>query len=208
MKKRDISLGILLISLGILFLLFNLGIISVNMAIFILSIGMLVGYFLDNKVLYLIGGLLLLGIAGINFLNEYAFPNVNIKMFLFLAILSIIAFIIFGKQKNRVFFMIGLIIGNFSVYSLIRELVAGNVIWSLFLLFAVSFFIYYLFGYRELDIVWPKNIGIGMMIISLISFIGSKTRVDITLGKLLSYIFALVLIIIGGKIIQNIYKSR
>lgn len=185
-----------------------MNVISINIGMFILAIGFLAVYFLGNKFIYLVGGLVLLGISLINLLNEYAFPNVNIKGFLFLAILAILGFMLFIKQKNRIFFMLSMLLGSFSIYSLIRELVFGNVVWTLFILFSLSFYIYYLVGYRELDIEWPRNISIGLLVVSLVLFIASKTTAKITFWKFLNYLWPVLLIIVGGRIIYKIYKTR
>ncbi len=208
MKKRDISAGILLVFIGILFLLFNLKIIDLNIGLFIFSIGLLLGYFFSNKFLYLISGLILIGLSLINLLNEFAFPNVNIKGFLFLSIIAIILFVIYLKQNNRVFFLMSLIVGSIAIYSLIREVNYGNMFWSLFMLIGISFLIYYLMGYRKSGIEWPKNIGFGFFIISFILFIASKTNVKITFWRFLNYIWPATLILLGGRIIYDKFKQR
>lgn len=208
MKKRDISFGILLVCVGVLFLLYNLNIISINMALFILSVGLLAGYFLGGSLLYLISGLVLLGVSVVYVLNEYAFPNVNIKGFLFLSIFAIISLALFIRQKSRLFLIGSLTLGSFAFHSLIKEVTFANATWSLFLLFGISFFIYYFVGYRELNIVWPKNIGIGLCIVSLVLFIASRTNVNITFWKFINYLWPIALIAIGFKIIYNIRKYR
>lgn len=208
MKKRDISFGILLVFVGVLFLLYNLNIIGLNLALFIFSLGLLAGYFSGGRIGYLIGGLVLMGLSLVYVLNEYAFPNINIKGFLFLSIFAIMALALFIKQRNRFFLILALALASFGVYSLVKELVFGNVVWALFLLFALSFFIYYLVGYRELGIVWPKNIGWGLSFISLVLFIGAKTSVRITFWKFLNYLWPLALIGLGLRIIYNMRNSR
>lgn len=197
-----------MVFIGALFLLYNLNIITVNMALFILSIGLLAGYFLGGRLLYLIAGLLLMGLSVVYVLNEYAFPNVNIKGFLFLSLFTIVSLALFIRQKNRLFLISTLIFGSFSIYSLVKEVIFGNVSWALFLLFGISFFIYYLVGYRELDIVWPKNIGIGLCVVSLVLYIASKTTVNITFWKFINYLWPIALIGIGVKIIYNISRRR
>lgn len=193
---------------GALFLLYNLNIISMNMGLLIFSIGLLAAYFFGGKLLYLISGLVLLGVSVVYFLNKYAFPNVNIKGFLFLSILAIISFILFKKQRNRLFLVAALIFGSFGVHSLFKEILFENATWLLFLLFGISFFIYYMTGYKELGIVWPKNIGIGFCIISLVLYIASKTTVNITFWKFINYLWPIALILIGLRIIYNISNFK
>lgn len=201
-------MGILLVFIGALFLLYNLQIINLNMFLFILSLGVLVSYFIGGNIVFLILGLVGLGGSVIYTLNEYAFPNVNIKGFLILSIFSILAFVLFKKQRNRLFLVGSLIFASFSIYSLIRELSYGNVFWSLILLFGIAFFIYYLIGYRELGIVWPRNIGYGLVIVSFVVFVVSRISMKITFWTFISYLWPLALIAIGLKILYNIMKNR
>ncbi len=81
-KKNDYTFaGLLILIGGVLFLLLNLKIINFEWLMFILSIGLIVGYFIKGHMGYLVSGLVLLGISLVSLLNQYAFPGVNIKGF-------------------------------------------------------------------------------------------------------------------------------
>ncbi len=129
-----------LIFIGVLFLLLNLNVLSFEWLLFILSIGLIAGYFVKDKLVYLISGLVLLSISLIYILNEYAFPGVNIKSFLFLWIFGIISLVLYGRQRSKGLLMFGTILPALGTYSLIEELSFGNVSWALYLLFGIAFF--------------------------------------------------------------------
>ena len=144
MRKEDYAFGFFLVFIGVLFLLLNLNVLNFEWLLFILSIGLIVEYFIKDHLGYLISGLVLLAISLIYILNEYAFPGVNIKGFLFLWIFGIISMVLYGRQKSKGLLIFGTILPALGTYNLIEELSSGNVSWTLYLLFGIAFFIIYL----------------------------------------------------------------
>ena len=71
MRKNDYSFGILLVFVGLLFLLLNIKVLSFEWLLFILSLGLLIGYFIQGHIGYLISGLILLAISLISLLIIY-----------------------------------------------------------------------------------------------------------------------------------------
>jgi len=208
MRKNDYTFAGLLILIGVLFLLLNLKIINFEWLMFILSIGLIVGYFIKGHMGYLVSGLVLLGISLVSLLNQYAFPGVNIKGFLFLWIFGIISLVLYGRQGSRGFLVFGCILPALGTYNLIEELTFGDVSWTLYLLFGIAFYIIYMVGYRKSGIEWPKHLTIAMLIVSLLFLITSKSAVEFKFWKFINYLWPILLILIGVRIVYNIIKLK
>lgn len=208
MRRNDYSFGVLLVFVGFLFLLLNLKILSIEWLLFILSLGLLIGYFIQGHIGYLISGLILLAISLISLLNQYAFPGINIKGFLFLWIFGIISLVLYGRQKSKGLLIFGLILPALGTYNLIEELSYGDISWTLYLLFGIAFYIIYIVGYSKSGIEWPKYLSLIMFAISILFLITSKTATEIKFWKFINYLWSILLIGIGIKIIYNMVKLK
>ena len=208
MKRNSYSFGLLLVFVGVLFLLLNLEVLNINWILFLLSIGLVISYFIQKHMGYLISGLILLGISLISLLNQYVFPEINVKSFLFLWIFGVISLTLYFRQKNKGFLIIGTILPALGTYNLVEELALSDVNWVLFILFGIAFYIIYIVGYRNSGIEWPKHLAWIMVVISALFLISSKTSIKFGFWKLISYIIPLGLIAIGIKIIYNITKLK
>lgn len=208
MKREDYVFGFFLIFIGVLFLLLNLNVLNFEWLLFILSIGLIAGYFIKDHIGYLISGLVLLAISLIYILNEYAFPGVNIKAFLFLWIFGIISLVLYGRQKSKGLLIFGAILPALGTYNLVEELSSGSVSWALYLLFGIAFFIIYLVGYRSSGIEWPKHLSLAMVVVSILFLINSKTAMEFKFWKFINYLWPIILILIGIRIIYNMVKLK
>lgn len=208
MLKKDYGLGIVLIFVGILFLLFNLSILTFNWLLLILSIGLLVVYALKRQIGYLAAGLLLLAISIINVMDEYAFTTVNIKSFIFLWILGITSLVMYSKQGTRGYLIIGSILPAIGTYNLVEELSITNVYWTFFLFMAVAFYIIYRVGYSQFGIIWPKTLASILGILSLIFLLSSQNLLRFKFWKAISILWPVLIIIIGVRIIYNMYQLK
>lgn len=208
MRRNNYSFGLLLVFVGVLFLMLNLGVLSFEWLLFILSIGLIIGYFIQGHIGYLISGLILLGISLISLLNEYAFPSINIKAFLFLWIFGVISLVLYGRQKSKGFLIFGTILPALGTYNLIEEIAFGDVGWVLYLLFGLSFYIIYIVGYSKSGIEWPKHLALIMVVISILFLLSSKTMGQFKFWKFISYLWPILLIIIGVRLIYNMIKLK
>lgn len=208
MKRNYYSFGLLLIFAGILILLLNLRVLSFDMLLFLLSIGLMTIYFIQKHIGYIISGLILFAISSISLINEYIFPNINIKGFLFLWIFGIVSLVLYLRQNNKIFLIIGLILSAFGTYDLVKEIAFGNVSWVLYLLFSIAFYIAYIIDYRKSGIEWPKYLASILLVISFILLLLFGTMVEFKFWKFISYLISLLLIGIGIRIIYNIIRLR
>lgn len=208
MRKNNYSFGLLLVFIGLLFLLLNLKVLSFDWLLFILSIGLIIGYLIQRHLGYLISGLILLAISLVSLLNEYAFPNINIKGFLFLWIFGIISLVLYGRQKSKGLLIFGLILPALGTYNLIEEIAFGDISWILYLLFGIAFYIIYIVGYSKSGIEWPKNLALIMVVISILFLLSSKSMGQFKFWRFISYLWPILLIGIGIKIIYNMVKLK
>lgn len=208
MKDKDYSLGIFLIFIGLLFLLLNLRVLPFEWLLFMLSIGILIGYFVKRHLGYLVLGLVLLGISSIMLLNKYIFIGIDIENFLFLWIFGVISLILYGKQKSKALLIIGMLLIALGVNNLVEELIEKDVNWILYLTFGVAFYMIYLIGYRKSKVEWPKHLGIIMIVISLFSLLSSQKIFTLSFWKFVLYLLPILLIAIGVKIIYSAVKQK
>lgn len=208
MRKNDYSFALLLIFVGILFLLLNIKVLNIEWLLFLLSIGLIIGYFREKHMWYLVSGLVLLGISLVSLLNQYVFPGVNIKSFLFLWIVGIISLALYGRQGGKGLLLVGAVLPALGTYNLIEELVFKDISWVLYLLLGIAFYIIYIIGYMKSGIEWPKHLASIMVIISLLFLLSSTTTLKFGFWKIVSYLVPILLIGIGIKIIYNIIKLK
>lgn len=208
MNENNYLLGTLLIFIGILFLLLNFSIITFNSLVFLLSIALIVGYFVRHERVYLILGSILFIISSVSLLDGAILPNISIKSFLFLSIFGIIALAIYLRENNKAYLILSGLLISLGFYNLISKLSSTSVIWVFFLLVGISFFIIYLVGYRRSGIEWPKNISLGMLILALILWLSTNIRGKLKFKDFIVYFWPILLILIGGKILYNIVRSR
>lgn len=208
MEKKDYMLGIVLVFAGVLFLLLNLNVLTFNWLLLILSVAFLVAYFFRGRTGYLAAGLILLGISIVNILNQYVFRTINIKAFVFLWILGIISLVMYSKQGTKGYLIFGCIFPAIGTYSLVEELTYSSVSWVLFLFLAISFYIIYHVGYKKFGIAWPRTLATIFVILSLLFLFSSQGILKHRFWKVISYLWPILLIIIGIRIIYNMVKGN
>ena len=208
MRRNDYSFGLLLVLVGVLFLLLNLKVLSFDWLLFILSIGLIIGYFMQGHISYLISGLILLAISLVSLLNKYVVPSMDIRGFLFLWIFGIISLILYRRQKGKALLIFGLILPALGTYNLIEQISFGNVSWAFYLLLGISFYIIYIIGYSKSAIEWPKYLALIMVILSILFLLSSKSIGQFKFWKFISYLWPILLIGIGIKIIYNMIKLK
>lgn len=209
MTKKNYSLGVILIFIGLMFLLVNFNLLSFDWLLFILSIGLISWDLTKGNMVYLIAGLLLLGISSVALIDEYLFTTISVKSFMYQLIFGIISLVLYGRHRNKGFLILGTLLSAMSINNLIEEVAATDVNWTRFLLFSIAFFISYIIGYQKENIEWPKNISIIMLIASAISLLASKNLLKIGFWKFISYSVPIIIILFGIRIIYSgIKESR
>ncbi len=198
----------MLILLGVLVLLLNLNLISLSAASFVLSIGILIRYFMNSNSFSLILGLILLGGSSIFLVDQYMFPRIDAKLFLFFSIFAAIAYFLYWKNKNRYFLLAGLFLSAIGSYSLVINRYQGKFTWVLFLLLSLSMYIYYLLEFKKSGIEWPKNIAMILLSISFMVFIYIRLSVkNLSFRGFLGIVLPTLLIAMGLKFLYDRYRE-
>ena len=107
MKKANYSLGVVLIFIGLMFLLMNLNVLTFDWLLFILAIGLIVWDLKSGNTVYLIAGLLLLGISSVALIDEYLFTTISVKSFIYQLIFGIISLVMYKRHSNKGFLVLG-----------------------------------------------------------------------------------------------------
>lgn len=199
--RKELTFGLLLVVLGVIFLLLNLEFIGFNWLLFILSISLIFAYQSKKHILYLISGLVLLSISSVFLVDEYLFPGINIKFFIYLTFLG--GFLIYLGIRNREnsFFIMSSISLSLGIYNLIKQLVSINITWLIFILLAIALYIVYYLVYRANGIEWPRYISLISLSIGIIYYLINKNFFR-TAFKLISvFIIPTLIIGIGIKLI-------
>ena len=197
MERKDYTLGIILIFIGVMFFLLNLNVLTFNWVLLILAIAFLGAYIYKRQMGYLASGLVLLAIAIVSLIDDYTFTNVNIKGFVFLWIIGIISLFMYSKYRTKGYLVFGCILPAIGTYTLIDELYYGDTFWVLFLFLALAFYIIYGVDYRKYGVTWPRTLSIIMIVLSLLFLLSSKTVVQFKFWKFISYLWPILLVIIG-----------
>ena len=163
---------------------------------------------MQRHISYLISGLILLAISLVSLLNKYVVPSMDIRGFLFLWIFGIISLILYRRQKGKALLIFGLILPALGTYNLIEQISFGNVSWAFYLLLGISFYIIYIIGYSKSAIEWPKYLALIMVILSILFLLSSKSIGQFRFWKFISYLWPILLIGIGIKIIYNMIKLK
>ncbi|WP_077369301.1 hypothetical protein [Anaerosalibacter sp. Marseille-P3206] len=208
MERKDYTLGVVLIFIGVMFFLLNLNVLTFNWLLLILGVALLIAYGFKRQTGYLAAGLILLGISIVSIIDEYTFTNVNIKGFVFLWIIGIVSLVMYSRHKTRGYLVFGCLLPAIGTYTLIDEMSYGDTAWVLFLFLAIALYIMYALEYKKLGIDWPRSLSIIMIVLSALFLLSSKTVIKFKFWKFISYLWPILLIVIGGRIIYNMNKTN
>ena len=208
MIRKDYAFGLLFIFIGILFLFFNMSDLNFHWLLFILSIGIMMAYFIQGHIGYLISGLILFTISLVSLLNEYFNPDRDMKSLLFLWILGIISLVLYGRQRSKGYLIFGFFLPAIGTYNLVETMASGDISWALYLFFGISFYIIYIIGYREGEMKWAKYLAFIMIGLSILFLLSLGSIGQFKLWKFISYLWPILLIAIGIKTVYNRAKIK
>lgn len=212
--KKDFSLGLVLIALGLIILLLNLKFIAINWIAFVLtitfvlSVVLIVQYYNNNNTLFLISGLILLTLSIISLLDQFVFTNIKITSFIYVYAAGVFGIMSFLKQKNNIFLFLGTILLAIGTHNLLQQLTLVNIGWFRLILISLAFYISYLVGYKNNGIIWPKYISIIFLILGSIALLYYKGLFNLGLGNALSYIISILIILVGFNFFYITLKER
>lgn len=130
------------------------------------------------------------------------------KGFIFLWIIGIASLVMYYRYGTRGYLVFGCLLPAIGTYSLIDEIFLKDTLWVFFLFLAIAFYIIYLVEYRSLDIGWPRTLSIMMVILSFLFLLSSKTLMKFGFWRFISYLWPILLIVIGVRIIYNMVKYK
>lgn len=207
MIDKNFLIGLLLIGLGVIFLLLILNMLTITWLLFLLSIGLILTYVYKGDMAYIIGGLILFAISSVSLIDQYLFPGINIKIFIYLSVLGCSLIYFFYKTKERSFLIFSNIILSVGINHLINQIAPISVPWFKFILMSLGFFIIYLLLYRINGIVWPKYVAYTLSGIGLIYLLYVNRFFQLNFVGL-GYFISLVIILIGSKIVYLSIKEN
>lgn len=212
--KRDFSLGLVLIALGLVILLLNLKFIAINWIVFVLtitfvlSVVLIILYYNNNNSIFLISGLALLTLSIVSLLDQFVFTNIRITSFIYIIAAGVFGIVSYIQKRNNMFLFLGTILLALGSHNLIQQLTLVNIAWFRLILISLAFYISYLVGYKSNGIIWPKYISIIFLILGSIALLYYKGLFNLGLGNILSYIISIIIIIIGIRFFYKTLKER
>ncbi|MGI6381695.1 MAG: hypothetical protein ACOXZT_00545 [Tissierellaceae bacterium] len=201
MIKKNMYTGIILIILGILFLLYNLKFFNLAWLLFLSAIFLIVRYILKRGILYLIIGLCLFAFSSVSLIDSYIRFGINLKPFIYLLVAGCGLVYLFYRTRERNWLLLGSILIALGVDSLIGQLWLSFLPWGRFFLIALALYLCYILVYRVNGIVWPKYISYVMLVIGGILIFLNRDVFRFR-DLRLDYLFPLILIIIGVRLIH------
>lgn len=207
-KRKDYTLGIVLILIGLAILLRNTKILSKDVFLIAIGGGFLVGYYNKKQTGYLIAGLILLVLGGTSLAGNYRILNVDMSGFLFLTGLgAVFLALYFGKHITGFIYpgCILIAIGSYTLFDNIFHIEMG---WLFFTLLGLAFYAMYLIEHQKVGQRWPLIPGTILIVLSSLFFLTSLEIITDNFWSLISYFWPVILIIVGLRIIYNNRKMN
>lgn len=204
--KRSNTTGIILILVGIAFIIHNTMRIDNDILLSILGLGLLTGYYYKKNSAFLISGLVILGI-GVNSIADKLIADINLSGFITLTGLGFIFLLLYFANNKKGFVYPGFILPAIGTFSLIKSLFNKDVGWIFFLLLSISFYLIYIFEHRKNNVKWPLIPASILLGFSALIFLTSINVFGVGFWEILIYIWPVLLIIIGIRLIYNNKKN-
>jgi len=207
-KRNDISLGVVLIIIGVVVFLLNTNILPNDVLQVGLGIALLIVYYYKKRTGYLIAGTVITLMGVISLLEAYVVKDVDVTEPLFMWGLGIAFLVIYFSKKKRYLIYPGFILPAIGTYSLIEELTNSDIGWAFFLLLGLAFYLIYLVEDRKTGSNWTLIPGTILVLLSVVLLLTSKEIITTSFWKIVSYIWPIILILIGARIIYNNSREK
>lgn len=206
--NRDKTMGIILIVIGLAIFLLNTKVLPNDVLLVLIGAAFLVGYYNKKVTGYLIAGLIFLALGIGSLVDKYVMTSLNLSGVMFMWSLGIAFLILFLVRKIKGFVYPGCILPAIGTFALLEQLYDKDITWVFFLLLALSFFVIYLFEKSITGHSWPLIPGVALMLISGLFFLTSEEIIKYDFWRILSYIWPVILIVIGIRIVYNNSKHK
>lgn len=207
--KRNNTIGIVLIVIGMALLLQNTSHIAFEDTFFIAIGGaFLIGYYFRRNTGYLIAGMVILVLGATSIIDEYRIASVDLSGVLFLVGLGLVFLILYFAKNIRGFIYPGCILPIIGIFSLLDDMYDVEMAWVFFLGIGLAFFLIYLIDTKKDGSKWPIIPGSILIVISALTYLQENKIIPWNFWETLSYIWPVILIVMGIRIIYNYWKSR
>lgn len=207
-KRNDFSLGIIFIIIGVVVFLLNTNILPNDVLLVGLGIALLVAYYFKRHLGYLMAGLILAVIGTTSLIEKYLVVQGDLTELFFMWGLGIVFMVLYFSKHIKGFVYPGCILPAIGTYSFLDEVYSIEMGWVFFLLLGIAFYVIYLVEYRNTGSNWPIIPGTVLIILSGLFLLTSKDIINSSFWKTISYIWPVILILVGGKIIYNNSKLK
>lgn len=202
-KRNDISLGVILIVIGVIVFLLNVNLLPNNVLKLGLGVAFLIAYYYKRQTGYLIAGLILTLLGAISLIEEYVIRDADVTGLFFMWGLGIAFLVMYFSKNIKAFVYPGCILPAIGTYSFVEELFKGDTGWLFFLLLGLAFYAIYLIEHRSTGSNWPLIPGTVLVVLSGVLLLTSKEIITTSFWKVISYIWPIILILVGAKIVYN-----
>jgi len=207
-KRKDYTLGIVLVLIGLAILLRNTKLLSKDIFLVAIGGGFLAGYYNKKQTGYLIAGLILLVLGGTSLAGNYRILNIDMSGFLFLTGLGTVFLALYFAKNITGFIYPGCILIAIGSYTLIDNIFNIQMGWLFFTFLGLSFYAMYLIEHRRIGQRWPLIPGTVLLVLSSLLFLTSLEVITDNFWSLISYFWPVILIIVGLRIIYNNSKMN
>ncbi len=205
--RKEYSLGIVLILIGIVIFVLNIDIIPNDVLWVAIGVGFIIGFCFNKHTSYLILGMIFLGRGITLLINEYTITSVGLWGVAFIGSIGIGFLILYFIKKAKGLIYPGSILSALAIFSLFDDIYDAEIGWLFFLLLALAFYTIYFLESRKRGSSLALVTGNVLIIVSGFVFLTSKNVFGTSLWRALSFIWPVILILIGVRIIYNKLKN-
>ncbi|MBS4536982.1 hypothetical protein GOQ27_00825 [Clostridium sp. D2Q-11] len=206
MNKNNYIFGIGLVLLGIILLITNISFIPNDIIMVLLGIILLGVYYKRKSSLTLIIGVILIAIGLKDIIDLYT--DYEISSLIFNTVIGAIFLIVYFRNNKGWAIYPGIIIPAMGIHDFLESNVLGDKEWLFLLILSIALYIIYFIQKKRYQIKWTFNVATILLVISGISYINTDYRLDIKIWKMIAYLWPVLLILIGVKILYNNYKEK
>ncbi len=209
MNKRNTTIGVVLILLGISIYLRNFHISTGSILTIFLGLGLLYTYYIKREEPFIIFGGIFTAIGLMSVLGDVRFFRIDMTFEAVLIVLGIIFTFIYHMKHIQGFIFPGMILPALGIYFILlrafSDRLAGS---SIFLLLGFAFYAIYFIAYMDRS-GWPLMIASILLLMGILSYAFSLQVLTWNMVQLKwDYIWPLLLIAAGILVLLNRLKRR
>ncbi|MTI46207.1 MAG: hypothetical protein FH761_00055 [Firmicutes bacterium] len=207
-KKRDYTLGAVLILIGVVILLANQNLALTDLLIVAIGTVLLIRYYTERNSFYLVLGMIMLVIGGSSLVESHLSTSIDLEGFMFMTGLGVVFLILYFTKKISGFIYPACFLMTFGIFILIKEVFTVDMDWAFFIAVGGAFYMIYFIETRKYSSKWPLIPGTILIALSGLFYLMNHDIIKDNFGEIITYAWPVILILIGIRIIYNNIRHK